>query len=1045
MVQENSIEECIVRNIGDENVVFVFPTEVSCKGWADWTVEHSGLTGVSAVSMDRFIAWDKFKGDCIRTQQEDKETVPSLMRKIFASYLIEKNAKINKSNIEKNQDEPLLFKSLITKEFADSASAFSDWIAKILPSLKIWKTYHDTQAYKSIIDDMKKQALMSGKDFSLSENDAEDEDFQTLFDEYKHFLDENNLFDPAWEQPPFKSVDDKTRYVIVYPQILEDWTQYEFLLKMAEQEKALSFVNVPLDAVPKNPAWCHFDTSVEELHNVASFLRKMHDQEKIAWTDMAVSVPNMDTYGSYLERELNLFEIPNVTRFSKMLSEHGSGKIFSQIQECVRTDFSFESVKSLLLNDDIPWKNKYLLDKFIVFGKENNCVCSYFDESEKARVDIWEKSFDDPVRRLGDEKIPERKEKLDETISELRKFYGYLRASCKKMVAARSFKSLLRAYRTFRKLFIDRRGFKDMKQSDLILSRCITELTGLVELEAKYCLEAEKGSGLREDGKTAYKISNVFGFFVSHLEQTQYLDQTEKRGVQVYPYRAAAASPFKVHVVVDASQDSLSVGSLFKQLDFLNEAKRDVILKIDPSTNDKFFKFSDFDPSESFISLYQLSSEKASYFTSAEHSVEKYGFPHGFLKKEDRIEPEKSGNIFSSERFSFVEKTAEYPAVIMKSQKVGFDSWKERVLASEKEMGLSRWDESKEKVREIIEKKYRSKAGGKFKISPSNVKAFYKCPRQWLFERILSLKPLNNEADLMNDFVVGRINHAVFEEYLGVLKSRGLSFFETLEKITDESGALVGYGGLLDEFKDILADCIEKANSRFTEPDEYEDFGETLSEMTKTIVNSQKSELFVKLLPSVEAFSRFFPTAKIHRLEAQYTFHPKDDDGRDKDFYFDGRVDCILKNESADESMTEFYIIDFKSGMIPSPILYDPEKADEIPDFQMPIYKKIFSANEKFKNGSAIEPSGYFFFSIKDMKLNGKTSVKSAALDKGEFDATCKKCDELIEAFVERLNKLDFSIDERVQKKNMCANKDLGANCKDYQSVCRRFFTVSGE
>ena len=230
----------------------------------------------------------------------------------------------------------LLFKSLITKEFADSASAFSDWIAKILPSLKIWKTYHDTFAYKTIIEEMKKQAEKDGKDFSLSANDAEDEDFETLYNEYKNFLDENDLFDPAWEQPPFKSVDEKTKYVIVYPQILEDWTQYEFLLRMAEQEKSLSFVNVPLASDIENSSWCHFDTSVDELHNVASFLRKMHDQEKIAWTDMAVSVPNMDTYGSYLERELNLFEIPNVTRFSKMLSEHGSGKIFSQIQECVK-------------------------------------------------------------------------------------------------------------------------------------------------------------------------------------------------------------------------------------------------------------------------------------------------------------------------------------------------------------------------------------------------------------------------------------------------------------------------------------------------------------------------------------------------------------------------------------------------------------------------------------------------------------------------------------------------------------------------------------
>lgn len=75
MTKEKSIEECIVRNIRDENVVFVFPTEVSCKNWADWTVENSDITGIAAVSMERFIAWDKFKGDCIRTKQEDKTTV----------------------------------------------------------------------------------------------------------------------------------------------------------------------------------------------------------------------------------------------------------------------------------------------------------------------------------------------------------------------------------------------------------------------------------------------------------------------------------------------------------------------------------------------------------------------------------------------------------------------------------------------------------------------------------------------------------------------------------------------------------------------------------------------------------------------------------------------------------------------------------------------------------------------------------------------------------------------------------------------------------
>ena len=124
MVKENSIEESIVRNIRDENVVFVFPTEVACKGWADWTVRNSDRTGVSAVAMERFIAWDVFRGECIRTKQEDKSTVPSLMRKIFASYLIEKNAEIKKNNINSGLNDKPIFKSLITYEFADGASSF---------------------------------------------------------------------------------------------------------------------------------------------------------------------------------------------------------------------------------------------------------------------------------------------------------------------------------------------------------------------------------------------------------------------------------------------------------------------------------------------------------------------------------------------------------------------------------------------------------------------------------------------------------------------------------------------------------------------------------------------------------------------------------------------------------------------------------------------------------------------------------------------------------------------------------------------------------
>src|SRR5574344_288528 len=58
----------------DGQSVFVFPTGVSADLWADWTVRHSDITGVTAVAMDRFIAWDDFKSDSIKSHVEGKKS-----------------------------------------------------------------------------------------------------------------------------------------------------------------------------------------------------------------------------------------------------------------------------------------------------------------------------------------------------------------------------------------------------------------------------------------------------------------------------------------------------------------------------------------------------------------------------------------------------------------------------------------------------------------------------------------------------------------------------------------------------------------------------------------------------------------------------------------------------------------------------------------------------------------------------------------------------------------------------------------------------------
>ena len=113
------IKNCISENIKKQNAVFVFPTQICATMWCDKSLEFSGVT---AVALERFIAWDDFKGSSIRSRQQNKNAVPAAMRSIFAENLIKKNS------------ESPFFKNIIPQEFAKSAGRFSGWIAAVLPS-----------------------------------------------------------------------------------------------------------------------------------------------------------------------------------------------------------------------------------------------------------------------------------------------------------------------------------------------------------------------------------------------------------------------------------------------------------------------------------------------------------------------------------------------------------------------------------------------------------------------------------------------------------------------------------------------------------------------------------------------------------------------------------------------------------------------------------------------------------------------------------------------------------------------------------------------
>ena len=113
----NKVEQIISEQIFNQNSIFVFPSQIATTRWAERATK---ITKAKAVALERFIAWDDFKSESIRSKQQNKKAIPSTLRKIFAIQLINENS------------EKKLLKYFIQQEYAQNAQNFSTWISSII-------------------------------------------------------------------------------------------------------------------------------------------------------------------------------------------------------------------------------------------------------------------------------------------------------------------------------------------------------------------------------------------------------------------------------------------------------------------------------------------------------------------------------------------------------------------------------------------------------------------------------------------------------------------------------------------------------------------------------------------------------------------------------------------------------------------------------------------------------------------------------------------------------------------------------------------------
>lgn len=1052
----NSVKECLEGNINNLKAFFIFSTDIACRTWADWRVINGNT---KAVAMERFMAWDNFKGTYLRAKKEGQTAIPSLLRKLFIQDFIRQNA-------EKGNDDPSKLRKIIAPEFADTAGAFADYLSKNLSSLNLWNTRME----------------MYRDDYGTW--DLEDKDYKILYESYKSFLEKNNLFEPSWVQD-VKLEESDIEFYIVFPELLEDFEDYEEIL--AESNNVTVCMLNPDIQDPK--AYEYPDSRSELRQTILQIIDLVHNKKLFDWTDIALSVPDLDTYRPYLERELELYDVPFVIRAGIPLTKNSSARIFESIQNCHQTDFSYDSVRNLLLDESIPWKDKTILtlnytedgkaiqkkievdltktrESLIRHGNELHCMFPYEDkddEGKKKKIDPWIKSLHAQRRMHALQGLTEEEHKDEQEIALYTAIKNCVSNFYRRENNSAGFDAILQFWFQFKEHFINDSDFTS--DSNRILSRCIVHLQEMRNLEKDFCITNKM------------EIPSPFDFFVKELGQKKYIPQTDQKGISIFPYKLSAEACFACQFVINASQKQIDIQ--YKRLDFLNAAKRSKLNLINTKNGNQISRI--------FAYLYTISPNKEVpeliHISSAVQSFDGFSIPHSCLSVSDKTKEMDAGDYLLNEKKWIYSGCREKfdTSTLPRNEIENLIRWKKiaskhsgktnmTVLTSRAEFSLmqnkdysikSGIQEYVEQIQFLFENKRDKNVLAFIENEKNNLEKystppydslpkvsargeleyFFPCPRRWTLSRLLRLKADSLEIDLLKNYEMGQLNHDILKEFMRQYLGTTLPHFNQVNNSFVMEGKDV-----TDAVRNQIQEAAEKSINMFSK-----------SPLVKKLLDAQQRQisdsiydfLCILLIPygSLNAKGERKDIAGIGNCTVYGVENKCITPSEDESYLYFGVIDCLLKSPRMNDSETEgWIIIDYKStsSSIPDPDEINVDENGLLHDFQMPMYISLVRPQSEEKQIDAA-----YFYSIKIEQKQKKAVIdryKNSDKDNSTqeaFEPTLKAFTEYSNAFSEKCMNGPEPYISYDNKDRLAVRVERDCITCDFKSICRTTYSIA--
>ena len=949
-IRPEEISAVLCENLSDDKTIFVFPTDTVMNSWIDWLIMNPHKSGVDAVAFERFCAWDTFKGKYVQAKKEGYTVIPSILRKFFVSDLIARNA-------QKPENERLQVIINPKDEYAKNAGSFENWIEKNLSALNFWK---------------KRLNENTGE---YGELDAEDKDYLYIYEEYCRFLEANKLFEPAWIEP--ESFDVKNKFVIFFPELLEDFSDFEIIFSASP---AITLCTIAKD-VPSPKAY-RYNDSRSELRQTMLRIIDIVESGRADWSEIALSVPDIDTYRPYIEREFVLYNIPFVIKSGQPLTKNCAGRIFREIYECHSSGFTYDSVRSLLLDECVPWKEEYaeVRENLIREGNRMRCLCS---PEEK---DIWRQCFGSKTKRL---ELAGAESGEIKYFEELQKFYNQIHKAVEDFFdtesEADSFEKIRTSWMNFKSQFLGQNS-DFSEEANNILSRCIKELEAIIRMQKDY-------------SECNLTIPSAYEFFLRIIDDKTYTPQTKKTGVNIFKYKLSAAADFRYQFVIDASQDNIDIQ--YKRLTFLNATKRAKLHLIEDDRTRN--------ATEAFIKLYAKNTSGADsdfvHFSYAEESFAGFMICHNALQEDKNPKLYDSLDYIKRER-DYISGKCDEVTRLTESQKAQFEKWKQTNVSKV----LTTPHTINDKIKNRLTDRHQKESGLLRVSARGDLEKFFPCPRRWLLQSILKLHDDSLDTNLMQNYDMGNLHHKILELFFKEFEGK------KLPALNDEN---------TQEIHDLIFD---KVSEGIKSPSDFRD-----SILVINALESQKENICKTVNAVIFEILQKFSGYTVEGIEKTFSQNAEL-------FEWYGKIDLLLKSDSS-----EYVIIDYKnsSSSVPKKKEMFSDRNDILGDFQMPVYYKLIGGTsyEDFED----RIYGGYFCNIKEAKFTAVTQKDGTKIAGPlEYKETLRVLDDYGKLFMEQTEAQNFepgtSKDYKDKQNVRVYENCIACPCK---TICRTTYTVA--